>query len=162
MGNPSDRSARGRLAIWNVALGLIRERPGFGSGVGSYAIRQKNAMTSNLAQYRPHNTEAKNLYLTLLVEVGFLGGGLYFLAAVTYCTLSHHRLPQIDDSKKVAWITGIQAGLVGMLVAGLTDTPVLAGGRYPCTVAMAALVGLSTRLLVLERARGIPGEIGDV
>lgn len=123
---PPDAIAKGRIAVWHVALAMIRERPFAGQGVGE-APAQFERVRSALgieslprdAKLSPHNT-----YLLVTSELGVLGLAAFvlLLVAVVHGIRAPGNLPAGEAA------TWPMAGLVGGLIAyALT---MLTGDRF--------------------------------
>lgn len=142
VGNMQDRSTRGRFAIWQVSLRVIARHPLLGSGLSTYGATQKTEMTSALMAFHPLNMEPKSLYLNLLADFGVLGLGLFFWMLRRYFRFyraAMQTLPPGSESQAVLF--GTHLGLLSLLVAGLTDTPVFQQGRLIATFVLAVLLG---------------------
>ncbi|MCC7495499.1 MAG: transglycosylase domain-containing protein [Fimbriimonadaceae bacterium] len=136
----NDRSSLGRLAIWEVAWDCFRDRPLVGHGLGCYGAAQRERLTPLLAGFRPGNTEAKSLLLTVAAEQGLLG--LLPLLAVA---VAFWRLPL----PAAAWwweSLAIRAALLGVVADGLFDTPILDPRRTGANALVAVLIALAVPL----------------
>lgn len=144
LANPDDRPAWGRVAIWKVAWNIYTQRPVLGHGVMSYRLLQNRHMTPELQAFDPRNVEAKNLLLNLGVEFGAIGVLLFLLYAGSLWNLSGWLASRQDDTDSAGLGMGGQLILLGILVAGLFDTPVLESFRIPSTMAQMLVFGLAT------------------
>ncbi len=142
IGNPDDRSFWGRVAIWQTAVRVIAEHPFLGSGLNSYPQKQREHMTPLLEQFNPHNVEAKNLFLNLTAELGLLGLALFLLVAVRYWHLYRFAIRALPQSSEgFALAIGSHGAFLGLMVAGLFDTPILHSTRSAPSLAAAILLG---------------------
>jgi O-antigen ligase len=78
-----DSSVGTRLELYRVSLALVRDRPLFGHGTGSYTKAFSDAMGAAKARYRNPHSE----YLHMTVQLGVVG-----LAALLYLFATHWRL----------------------------------------------------------------------
>jgi O-antigen ligase len=124
---PADAIAKGRIAVWRVALAMIRERPLVGQGVGQARV-QFERVRSELgieslprnAQLSPHNT-----YLLVTSELGLLGLAalLLMMVAVAIGIRAPGNLPARDPA---TWpMAGLVGGLVGYTLTMLTGDRIL-------------------------------------
>jgi O-antigen ligase len=124
---PPEAIAKGRIAVWHVAMGLIREHPLVGQGLGA-ASRDFERMRAQLgietlprdAHLSPHNT-----YLLVTSELGLLGLAAFVLmmAAVVIGVRAPGNLAVRDAA---TWpVAGIAGGLVGYTLTMLTGDRIL-------------------------------------
>ncbi len=143
VGHPEDRSFWGRFAIWQTAIKAVADHPFLGSGLNAYAYKQREHMTPQLARFNPTNVEAKNLLLTIAVEFGLIGLGLFCFLVWRYVRLYRCVLQVLSASDEIRAITvGIHAALLGIFIAGLFDTPLLHEIRFPVSLTVAFLLGI--------------------
>jgi O-antigen ligase len=149
-GNPEDRSFWGRVAIWQTAWNIFRERPLLGHGFATYAEVQfrPRHLTPTLQHYNPRNSEAKNLGLNLACEFGL--GGLVVWGWLIVAYLQMFRFGcQVLRTGTPDWAVfiGIHTSLLGLMVAGLFDTPILARGREAATLMTFICLGAMCHLV---------------
>ncbi len=124
---PADAIAKGRIAVWQVALAMIRERPLVGQGVGQAPVqfeRLRSALGIESlprdARLSPHNT-----YLLVTAELGLLGLAAFFLmlGAVVFGV----RAPgNLQPREAASWpVAGLVGGLVGYALTMLTGDRIL-------------------------------------
>ncbi len=142
MGNPHDRSAWGRLQIWQTALSIYRQHPLIGHGVMSYRYWQNRFVTLELEQFDPLNVEAKNLFLNFAVEFGTIGLAVLGLSLWHLLRLCRYLLAQALPPEDRALTLGCYLATIGTIVAGLFDTPVLEPMRLPSSVLMMGSWGM--------------------
>jgi O-antigen ligase len=124
MANKKDRSAWGRIAIWQTAIGIFAQHPVFGTAPGSYAEEQSLHYNSALVKYNARNIDAKSIYLNVLVEQGV--AGLVCLISIVGILICTGRMRLIASERASRSLdAGALAALCGIGVAGFTDTPVL-------------------------------------
>lgn len=103
-----------RLAIWQIALRVIRHYPWFGVGLGGFRyIGQEWGVGIPGADTLPAGTPPHSLYLNLAAEVG-IPGALAFLALPGLAILRALR-------RRDAYHIGQIACMVGMLAAEIRD-----------------------------------------
>ena len=124
---PADAIAKGRIAVWQVALAMIRERPVVGQGVGQAPVQFERLRAAlgieslpRDARLSPHNT-----YLLVTAELGLLGlaAFLLMLGAVVFGVRAPGNLPSRDAA---SWpVAGLVGGLVGYALTMLTGDRIL-------------------------------------
>ncbi len=124
---PPDAIAKGRIAVWHVALAMIRERPLVGQGVGEAPL-QFERVRAQLdidtlppgAYLSPHNT-----YLLVTAELGLLGLGAFLLLLVA--VVIGIRVPgNLPMGASTAWpVVGLFGGLAGYALTMLTGDRIL-------------------------------------
>ncbi|GIV17335.1 MAG: hypothetical protein KatS3mg022_2770 [Armatimonadota bacterium] len=144
MANPDDRPAWGRVAIWKTAVSIWSQHPWIGHGLMSYPQWQDRRMSSELLEFGPRNYDAKNLFLNLAVEFGLIGVAIFVLTIWAFYRLSGYLLAQPIPETDTAILYGSRLGGLGILVAGLFDTPILEGFRFPSSVVLSTVLGVAT------------------
>ncbi len=148
IGNPDDRPFWGRFAIWQTAVQIIADHPLLGNGLNTYPQKQQEHMTKRLEHFNPMNVEAKNLYLNLAAELGLVGLAIFCLVAWRYYQLYRFVINTFTPSDEIYKIAiGIHAALIGIAIAGLTDTPILHHTRSATTFSVACLLGILCSLV---------------
>jgi O-antigen ligase len=147
MGTRNDRSFRGRVEIWKVALNAYKRQPFFGTGLGTFPIVQDRFMSQTLMEFHPQNREAKSLYLNIMVEQGLMGISIYVYLVILISRETCVMLKYMDSSRDL--IVGIRAALAAVSVAAIADSPVLQPGRPSATISVLVLLGC---LCILPRA----------
>lgn len=127
-----------RLAAWSWALSIFIHHPLLGVGIGNIGL-QPNAPILDAAQHL-REANAENLLLNVLAEMGIVGA-----LAVVGCLVAALRLTYLGARSATTWLdrgwnAGVFAGLVGLMVFGVTD-PILISGQV--TGLLCALVGLA-------------------
>lgn len=148
IGNPDDRSFWGRIAIWRTALQVIADHPILGNGANTYLQKQREHMTPDLRRFNPINMEPKNLYLHITAEFGLIGLGIFLLLIWRYVQLYRFAIrtfPLSDNTYAI--VVGINAGLLGVFVAGFFDTPILHFTRPASSFTVACLLGILCALV---------------
>ena len=124
-----DTSTRDRLTAYSNALHLIKEKPLFGSGYGTfwkafrpYTNHPKIILRSdeNIVLFRLHND-----ILQIFVELGVIGGLLFISILFGALLLSIKMLRNKLDITEQLLIIGILLSLLGSFVHSLVDFPFL-------------------------------------
>ena len=81
--NIQGSSLRARLLIWQTTLDMIKDRPLFGSGIGTFKMNYLDYQ-AEILQKNPHYikysgkaAEAHNEYLQMMAELGIVGLGVF-------------------------------------------------------------------------------------
>ena len=80
-GNFDDNFGTYRIFLWKRTLSIFPEFPILGSGPDSFAIRFMAKYTQDIAAIGPLtlNDTAANVYLTMLINIGLVGLGIYLV-----------------------------------------------------------------------------------
>ncbi|MCC6165318.1 MAG: O-antigen ligase family protein [Acidobacteria bacterium] len=124
---PPDAIAKGRIAVWHVALTMIRERPLVGQGVGQAPLQFERVRAQLGIESLPPNAylSPHNTYLLVTAELGLLGLGafLLLLVAVVIGMRAPGNLPM---GASTAWpVVGLFGGLAGYALTMLTGDRIL-------------------------------------
>jgi O-antigen ligase len=124
---PADAIAKGRLAVWQTVLGMVREAPVFGIGLGNAVseferYRDQLGIASLPADAR---LSAHNTFLLVTSELGLLGLSAWLLMMAT--VIHGIRAPgNLTARDRRAWPTlGLAAGLGGYALTMLTGDRIL-------------------------------------
>jgi O-antigen ligase len=126
--NPETTSSMGRrLTYWKHAFSLIKERPWFGYGTGSFAKEYVRISSANEHQTtNPHST-----YLLITAQVG-IGGLLLYLG---FLFSLYWRLQILPDHQK--WLA--QGVLLTIATSSMFNSPILdhtEGHWFACLIAL--------------------------
>ena len=127
----------GRVGAWRDTLGIIRDFPVFGTGVGAY----RQAMLVYQTQGRERVfAQAHNDYLQVVAE----GGLLVVIPVLVLLTIVIRtivrRLTSGDDDTMTSWIrAGAVAGLVGIAAQSVVEFSLQLPGNRPMFVLLLAL-----------------------
>ncbi|MGO8788162.1 MAG: O-antigen ligase family protein [Terriglobia bacterium] len=108
----------GRVALWKDALGILRDHPLIGTGMGSF-----------VTAYPPYETDAQDLiiehahndYVEVLTETGLLGGVLVLAALVLFFPLAFGNLG-VQLKREPGWIQlGAAIACCGLLTHSFVD-----------------------------------------
>lgn len=84
-GNFKDEYGTYRVFLWKRTLTLVPEYPILGSGPDTFAVRFMSKFSSDVASIGSYsiNDTAANVYLTMLINLGFLGLGTYMAFVIS-------------------------------------------------------------------------------
>ena len=124
---PPDVIAKGRIAVWHVALTMIRERPLVGQGVGEARDQFERVRAALGIDSLPRNAHLSphNTYLLVASELGLIGLAAFLLtlAAVVIGIRAPGNLPA---RQATTWpVVGLVGGLVGYALTMLTGDRIL-------------------------------------
>jgi O-antigen ligase len=104
-----------RIAIWQGSLGIIRDAPLFGKGVGTFMEYSPGYITGLGAQY------AHNCYLQIWAETGLLSLSCFFLFLGTILAAGKKAL-NIQPLMPASYVTAAtMSGIIAFLVHGFFD-----------------------------------------
>ena len=124
---PPEAIAKGRIAVWQVAMAMIEEHPLVGQGLGA-APRDFERMRAKLgietlprdAHLSPHNT-----YLLVTSELGILGLAA-FLLMMAAVVIGVRAPGNLVPRNAATWpVAGVVGGLVGYTLTMLTGDRIL-------------------------------------
>lgn len=124
---PPDAIAKGRLAVWHTVIGMIREAPFTGIGLGN-AVQEFDRYRDRLGVASlPANARlsAHNTFLLVTSELGVLGlvAWLLVMLAVAHGIRAPGNLPA---GERASWpALGLAAGLAGFTLTMLTGDRIL-------------------------------------
>ncbi len=107
-----------RQEIWRDTIDLIKERPVFGSGLGSYAHVYPSVQTTFLTRLVDH---AHNDYLEITSEWGLLGAILLFGLITVVWIRAIRPFYRLAGSRVGHLALGCAGGVLALLVHGLAD-----------------------------------------
>jgi O-antigen ligase len=122
-----DEGTAWRLRQWQAALGLARERPLAGHGLGSFplAVAPRLPQPIPLAVARavgPNlSLNAHNFYLQSLVETGAVGLGLYLWTLVTFFYAGLRACRRRGHRFRALILVACMAGIAGQAVDALAN-----------------------------------------
>ena len=143
-----DRATLGRVQIWRISTKIIQDNWLLGVGYNEYLNAQKHYMDPKLARFNPINVEAKNQALTMMAFNGVLGAGVFVL--FIYAVWTACKSGKKEDYTPWEWRMkqGIAAAGIGILAAGLVDTPIYSFDRFPGTFMWLCCMGFLLHLEV--------------
>ena len=107
-----------RLGLWRNSLGIMRDHPWVGSGMGSFVTVYPAYQTEaqDLITEHPHND-----YVEALTETGLLGGGMILAALIIFILLMFRNLGFQLRSEQ-GWIQlGAAIACCGLLIHSFVD-----------------------------------------
>jgi len=135
----TDSSLRRRIAIWKFTIPMIKERPLFGSGIGTFkynTLRYQAKFFDQVENRRfyPYGIadKAHNEYLQIVAEVGIFGLGIFLWIIFSYFNHGIKLLKRLKDKYK----QGIIIGLMGSVTAFLIDSFLWFPLHLPATVVL--------------------------
>ncbi|MDQ3756224.1 MAG: O-antigen ligase family protein [Acidobacteriota bacterium] len=138
----SDDPTSGRAQFWRGTLGVIKEYPFLGAGLGAFhvAYTQHDPLTGLFRLEQAHND-----YLQILADAGIVGGalGLFFIVALFRTGL---RRTQSADKFRRGVAMGALAGCFAVLVHSFFDFPLHVTSNALLFLTLAALSTLNGRV----------------
>ncbi|HEX8719347.1 MAG TPA: O-antigen ligase family protein [Pyrinomonadaceae bacterium] len=143
----SDDPTTGRSHFWQVTLGIIRDHPVLGTGLGAFAAVYPRYDTAS-GNYRLE--QAHNDYLQTLSDAGAVGGllGLLFLALLFWMALGRMRS---HDRFRRGVALGALGGCAGVLVHSFFDFTLHTAANGLLFLVLAALATVNGRVEEAER-----------
>jgi O-antigen ligase len=138
----SDDPTTGRAHFWRGTIGIIRDHPLLGTGLGSFGAVYPRYDTGN-GTYRLE--QAHNDYLQILSDAGVVGGalGLLFVAALFWTAL---RRMHSHDRFRRGVALGALGGCVGALVHSFFDFTLHTTANALLFLVLAALATVNGRV----------------
>ncbi|MDT5261248.1 MAG: hypothetical protein QOC61_252 [Acidobacteriota bacterium] len=132
----------GRAHFWQGTLGIIKDHPVLGTGLGAFSAVYPRYDTSN-GMYRLE--QAHNDYLQILSDAGVVGGllGLAFVAVLFWTAL---RRMQSHDRFRRGVALGALAGCAGVLVHSFFDFTLHTTANALLFLVLAALATVNGRV----------------
>ena len=144
--------AEGRLSFWQGSLGLIREHPLVGIGLGAFQWAFSHFQTTWLNFTVDH---AHNDYVEIVAETGFLGAALLFIPILGLLARMIHSF--LTDSRR--YRPSITLGCIGATLALLIHSVTDFNLHIPANALVFAIVlGIGYKSACLER-RGEPATL---
>ena len=117
-----DPSINARLLIWKTTLEMIKDKPMFGSGIGTFKINyldyQAEFIRSNpyYAKYSGKAEEAHNEYFQMGAELGIVGLGLFFAILFIFYRMVLNYLKKGNSNKNKIIVLGLIMGITSFLI----------------------------------------------
>ena len=118
--NTSDSSTASRIPLYEAALGVIRQSPVTGAGLGTEAV-QEFIKANNLYHGDAPYTHAHNIYLEVWVEAGILGIAGFLASMLWNIKNAARQVRHCPDSAARTITAACAAALCGGMVNGLAD-----------------------------------------
>ena len=139
-----EASEGSRLGLWRNSLGILRDHPWVGAGMGSF-----------VTVYPAYQTEAQDLitehahndYVEALTETGLLGGVLILAALVLFIPMMFRNLG-VQLKREQGWIQlGAAIACCGLLIHSFVDFNLHIPANAAWFAFCAGLASLSGRLI---------------
>lgn len=124
-----DPSIKTRFLMWNTTLNMIKDKPIFGSGIGTFKINyldyQAEFLNENTGyiKYWTHVREPHNEYLQIWAELGIIGLGIFLSIIFIFCKLTINYLRKESSNKKKIIVFGLFMGITSFLIHSLFSFP---------------------------------------
>ncbi|PJE58214.1 MAG: hypothetical protein COU81_01945 [Candidatus Portnoybacteria bacterium CG10_big_fil_rev_8_21_14_0_10_36_7] len=119
IGDLNETSNMGRIAIWRSTFISITKNPFLGVGIGNYPV----ALNQNVALAKA-GSSAHNLYLTMIAEIGMLGGLLFIWLCFLFYKQAKELMSSQNDTFKIFGFY-FSAMLLWIYFYSLTDAALL-------------------------------------
>lgn len=152
---PSGRIAELRPALWKDSIGIARDFLPFGSGFGTFGAVYPGYRTVPGTEFVDH---AHNDYIEFLTTGGVFGLGLAGWFVIAVITDSFRTFLRRREPYSITLYTGSIAGMVAILIHGLTDFNLQIGsnGLYFFFLAGLSVSAAHTRLREGYRPTTLP------
>lgn len=124
-----DPSINTRLLIWKTTLEMIKDRPIFGSGIGTFKMNYLNYQAEFLRKnpgyikYSGKAGEAHNEYLQMWAELGIIGLGLFILIFYFFYKAIFNFFKSNKNIKDKTITLGLVMGITSFLIHSLFTFP---------------------------------------
>lgn len=108
-----DISSLGRFQAWYASILLIKNNFLFGYGFDSFRYLRDSVITAYFVVL-PHS---HNTYLTLILDLGFIGFIFYISFFVKAFFYSMNIRKKIDNPELIKYVDGLQLSFVGLIIA---------------------------------------------
>jgi len=124
-----DPSINTRILIWKTTFEMIKDKPLWGSGIGTFKLNYLDYQAEFLKdnpyyiKYSGKAGEAHNEYLQMVAEIGLLGLGTFIMILFIFYNLTLNFLKEEKDSKKKLVCWGLILGIICFLIHSLFTFP---------------------------------------
>lgn len=152
-----DPSINTRLLIWKTTLEMIKDRPIFGSGIGTFKMNYLNYQAEFLKnnpyyiKYSGKAGEAHNEYLQMWAEIGIIGLGIFIGIILMFYNLIIDYLKKINNDKDKIIVFGLVLGITCFLIHCLFTFPLHVPALGVTFFALLGLTVIYTRKLNLPK-----------
>jgi len=152
-----DPSINTRLLIWKTTLEMIRDRPIFGSGIGTFKMNYLNYQAEFLKnnpyyiRYSVKAGEAHNEYLQMWAELGIIGLGIFLGIILMFYSLIIDYLTKNDIEKDKIIVFGLVLGITCFLIHCLFTFPLHVPALGVTFFALLGLTVIYTRKINLPK-----------
>ncbi len=124
-----DPSINARLLMWRTTFEMIKDKPLFGSGIGTFKMNyldyQAEFLQDNPSyiKYWAHAGEAHNEYLQIGAELGIIGLGIFLsIIFIFYNLILKYLKKESRDNEKII-VFGLLMGITCFLIHSLFSFP---------------------------------------
>ncbi len=124
-----DPSMNTRLLIWGTTLDMIKDKPLFGSGIGTFKINYLDYQARFLKENPEYNKywtnakEAHNEYLQLGAELGLIGLGIFLSIVFIFYYMVLNFIKKEKNMEKKMILFGLFLGITCFLIHSLFTFP---------------------------------------
>jgi len=124
-----DPSINTRLLMWKTTFEMIKERPVFGSGIGTFKMNyldyQADFLQNNpdYIKFSGKAAEAHNEYLQMWAEIGIIGLGIFIGIILMFFNLIINYLKKNKSEKEKIIVFGLVLGITCFLIHCLFTFP---------------------------------------
>ena len=125
----ADPSINTRFLMWKVSFEMIKDKPIFGLGIGTFKYHYLDYQSDYLIDYPNYirnsgkAAEAHNEYLQIAAEIGIIGLISYLSIILTFYYIVYQYFEKEHDKNKLLIIFGILVGVTCYLVHCLFTFP---------------------------------------
>lgn len=135
-----------RVQAWRETLGLVRDYPVFGTGLGTFELVYRRYQASRLAYRLDH---AHNDYLEFLVETGAVGAVLLFAPIFCLWYFTARAGVRSPDPQLTYLAFGVSGSILALLLHSLVDFNL----QIPANALLfSMLLGMARKLVALGAA----------
>lgn len=152
-----DPSINTRLLMWKTTLEMIKDRPIFGAGIGTFKMNYLNYQAEFLKnnpyyiQYSGKAGEAHNEYLQMWAEIGIIGLGIFIGIILMFYSLIINYLKKVDNYKDKIIVFGLVLGITCFLIHSLFTFPLHVPALGVTFFAILGLTVIYTRKINLPK-----------
>ena len=124
-----DPSINTRMLIWRNTFEMIKDKPIFGSGIGTFKMNYLNYQAKFLRgnpeyiKYWTNAGESHNEYLQMWAELGIIGLGIFIGIILMFYSLIIDYLKKNDSDKEKIIVFGLVLGITCFLIHCLFTFP---------------------------------------
>jgi O-antigen ligase/Tfp pilus assembly protein PilF len=152
-----DPSIDTRLLIWKTTLEMIKDRPIFGLGIGTFKMNylsyQAEFLKNNpyYIKYSGKARDAHNDYLQVWAEIGIIGLGIFIGIILMFYSLIIDYLKKNDNDKEKIIVFGLILGITCFLIHSLFTFPLHVPALGVTFFALLGLTIIYTRKINLSK-----------
>ena len=153
----NDPSINTRTLIWKTTLEMIKDRPIFGSGIGTFKMNYLNYQAEFLKnnpyyiQYSGKARDAHNEYLQMWAEIGIIGLGIFIGVILMFYSLIIDYLKKNYSDKEKIIVFGLVLGITCFLIHCLFTFPLHVPALGVTFFALLGLTVIYTRKINLPK-----------